>query len=122
MTHSALKAVVESDCIQRVGGAECFNEQCVHRNEDATLGICMKRMSVPLWQCLCFHPNGPCDVFNPSTCEGRLCERPLSMHKLRSAKYYDAWWDYVTKPAEIQHGKIKLTFGHAFGLPFRSGG
>jgi hypothetical protein len=97
LTISALERVVASECVQHVGHAPCFESwQCVHRAEDATLGICMRELGVPLWQCPCFHPTGPCEVSRPTTCHGRLCPRPISIHKLKRVSWYDAWWKLLT--------------------------
>ena len=98
MTRSALQRLVASDCIMRVGAQpSCFHPRdCIHEAEDATLGICMHEHGVPLWQCPCFHPTGPCEVFNPTTCLGRLCAAPLSVHKLKMTTWYDGWWKLLT--------------------------
>ena len=96
VTRTSLRRLVESDCIARVGRAPCFAPSCFHRGEDATLGICLHRLAVPLWQCPCFHPTGPCDVSQPADCNGRICERPITVHKLRRPQWLDQWWAALT--------------------------
>ena len=96
-TGGALRWLVTSNCVDRVGRTPCFARYCYHRNEDAAMGICMRALGVPLWQCPCFHPNAPCDVTVPGDCDGRLCERPITVHNLRRARSHDQWWERLTE-------------------------
>ena len=102
LSEMALRRVVHANCLDAVGVAPCFVRYCYHRNEDVAVGICMRRLGVPLWQCPCFHPNAPCDVTVPgahqSGCDGRLCERPITVHALRRPHWHDAWWQRLTHP------------------------
>ena len=95
MSWESLRRLVASGCIEAVGRSACYSPVCIHRAEDATLGICMRRLGIAHWQCSCFHPSPPCDaqaVDARSRCARRLCKWPMSMHKLRTPAAYEAWW------------------------------
>lgn len=97
LSFDALAAVVKSDCIQRVGGLRCRDDLCLHRAEDATLGVCMVALGVPLLRCPCFFAWGPCDCKNATSCLGRLCHRPITIHKLKRLEWFDMWWRLLTQ-------------------------
>ena len=76
-------------------GAPAVNQFEFHvglHAEDAALGVCAAMLGFRLTTCACFFPWGPCSVYNTSSCARRLCERPLSIHKVKKADWFDRWW------------------------------
>ena len=96
LSYDALTRVVRADCIRRVGELACSNTLCLHRAEDVTLGVCMAALGVPLLRCSCFFAWGPCDCNNATSCVGRLCRRPMTIHKIKRLAWFDLWWWLLT--------------------------
>ena len=93
LSHKALRAVVTGGCFDRIGAVPCGDDKlCVWHAEDAALGVCAAMLGFKLTTCACFFPWGPCSVYNTSSCARRLCERPLSIHKVKKADWFDRWW------------------------------
>lgn len=97
LSYDALTRVVRADCIQRVGKLACSDSLCLHRAEDATLGVCMAALGVPLLRCSCFFAWGPCNCNNATSCVGRLCRRPITIHKIKRLEWFDMWWRILTR-------------------------
>ena len=97
LSYDALTRVVRADCIRRVGELPCSTSLCLHRAEDATLGVCMAALGVPLTRCSCFFAWGPCDCNNATSCVGRLCRRPITIHKIKRLPWFDLWWKMLTR-------------------------
>ena len=97
LSYDVLTRVVRADCIRRVGELACSDPLCLHRAEDATLGVCMAALGVPLTRCSCFFAWGPCDCNNATSCVGRLCRRPITIHKIKRLAWFDMWWGILTR-------------------------
>ena len=119
LTLSALKRVVEADCIEHIGNLSCLSREaflrssnlppCAHRAEDATLGMCMHAHGVPLLPCAGFYHwtderHAPCTEASPS----KECQRlrpetassviaPISVHGVKTARWHAIWWRALTK-------------------------
>ena len=97
LSYDALTRVVRADCIRRVGELPCSTSLCLHRAEDATLGVCMAALGVPLTRCACFFAWGPCNCNNATSCVNRLCRRPITIHKIKRLPWFDMWWGILTR-------------------------
>lgn len=97
---AALKLIVQSGCLQEVGSLPCQDGLCIHKKEDATVGLCALALGIPLVNCKCFHAWGPCNIYNTSSCndhmaKSHLCRYPITIHKLRKVDWYRRWWTFL---------------------------
>jgi hypothetical protein len=99
-SHSALQLLVRSGCLRHVGSLPCHDGLCIHKKEDATVGLCMLALGIPLTNCRCFHAWGPCNIYNTTSChdhdaKARLCRYPITIHKLKRLDWYRRWWYWL---------------------------
>lgn len=99
-SSSALKLLVSSGCVRKIGDLPCQDGLCIHKKEDATVGLCMLALQISLINCKCFHAWGPCNIYNTTSCldhdnKSRLCRYPITIHKLKRLQWYRKWWRWL---------------------------
>lgn len=94
LSHRALQRIVNSECVFRMSEIPCPDARmlCLWQAEDVAIGACATAMGFPLTSCSCFFAWGPCNVYEQATCRGKLCERPLSVHKIKRPSWHSRWW------------------------------
>eukprot|EP00966_Prymnesium_polylepis_P319440 7375901-Prymnesium_polylepis.2 len=91
MSHAALHALVQTDCMRRVGALACAPHKCVrsyglhrklglHMHEDANVGLCMFLHRVRLLPCACFHMGMSFLPLPKASAELLLLPAPRSPH------------------------------------------
>ena len=94
-SYRSIQTIVNDKCIERVGQPNCTTTYCLNKRDDISGGACAFLNDITLTHCKCFFPWGPCNIYNPSSCIGRICPNTISIHKLKKKDWYFKWWKYL---------------------------
>mgnify|MGYP004330320709 CR=1 FL=1 len=95
-SYNSIQTIVNDKCIAKVGYPNCSTTYCLNKRDDISGGACAFLNDIKLTHCKCFFPWGPCDIYNPSSCTGRICANTISIHKLKKKDWYFKWWNILT--------------------------
>ena len=99
MSRAALKRIVSTDCIARVGSVPCdrnVKKSCIHRAEDMTMGLCQYLSEATLVDCFACFKNWIINVPSVSswldeaisldgTKKAKMCPNMVSLHPVKNA-------------------------------------
>lgn len=92
-----LQILVNDMCIQKIGELHCKKKYCLNKLEDVAVGACISLHNISFTSHRCFFAWGPCNIYQPWTCEKKICEHTLSIHKLKNIEWYRLWWKFLSK-------------------------
>ena len=96
-SHRTLQIIVNDMCVERIGMLHCSKKYCLNKLEDVAVGACVALNNISFTSNPCFFAWGPCNIYKPDACAHKMCNRTLSIHKLKNVEWYRLWWKFLTE-------------------------